>query len=135
MRTAPRQHRQRPSRGICTIIARLNRDGADDRNLIRRSRVASRFVTVVALCALLAGAFGCRRGQELPQKNSYAAELYVERCGTCHKAYDPHSMTAAMWDIQVSMMEPVMARAGVRPLSPDEKQTILDYLERNAGRQ
>jgi len=76
-------------------------------------------------------AAGCR-GAALPEAASPAARLYVERCGTCHAAYNPRSMTAAMWEVQVQAMEPRMAQAG-RPLSEHERHAILDYLTRNAG--
>ncbi len=43
------------------------------------------------------------------------------------------SMTAAMWQMQVPMMEQKMRQAGLPELSGDERTTILDYLARNAG--
>jgi hypothetical protein len=32
-------------------------------------------------------------------------------------------------------MEPKMQAAGMPPLTPDERESILEYLERNAGTQ
>ncbi len=98
----------------------------------RRRAGAAAAAFALALAAA-AGAFGCGR-KELPEQRSAAAQLYVRRCGNCHQPYDPRSMTAAMWETQVAMMRPVMARAGIAPLAPDELRTILGYLERNAGR-
>jgi len=43
---------------------------------------------------LFAGA--CER--PLPEANSAAAQLYARRCGQCHHAYAPASLTAAMWE-------------------------------------
>ncbi|MGO9800651.1 MAG: hypothetical protein ACLPQ0_14410 [Candidatus Binatus sp.] len=42
-------------------------------------------------------------------------------------------MTAAMWDLKVKLMEPKMQTAGMPPLTPDERASILAYLERYAG--
>jgi hypothetical protein len=44
-------------------------------------------------------------------------------------------MTAAMWATQVDAMQARMKQAGVPELASTERQTILDYLTRNAGRQ
>lgn len=38
-----------------------------------------------------------------------------------------------MWAVKVEAMQALMAKAGVPPLSPDERKAILDYLTRNAG--
>jgi hypothetical protein len=83
--------------------------------------------------AILGGICGCSRPSALPERSSYAARLYVERCDGCHAVYNPRSMTAAMWQVQVQAMEPRMAQAG-RRLSEVERRTIVEYLTRNAGR-
>jgi len=44
-------------------------------------------------------------------------------------------MTVAMWTIQVDAMRARMKLAGVPELTSAERQTILDYLGRNASRQ
>lgn len=84
------------------------------------------------LVALLIVA-GCAR--RLPEEGGPAARLYQARCGSCHQAYDPRSLTAAMWAMQVGAMGPRIAAAGQAPLTPEEQQAILDYLRRNAGGQ
>lgn len=92
--------------------------------------------TLAALgLAVLSGVLcGCR-SRPLPEQGSYAERLYVARCdGKCHAPHDPRSMTAAMWAIQVKRMAAVTARAGM-PLTADQEQTILDYVQRNAGHQ
>ena len=76
---------------------------------------------------------GCQ--QPLPEQDSYAGQLYLRQCGQCHQPYNPRAMTVAMWEIQVPKMEDKMRKAGLPPLQPVQKQTILDYLERNAGQQ
>ncbi|MFZ2060827.1 MAG: hypothetical protein WAU82_07435 [Candidatus Binatus sp.] len=75
---------------------------------------------------------GCKPAS-LPDATSPAAQLYVSRCGNCHVPYPPHEMTAAMWDTQVTMMETKIQAAGMRPLTSEERASILDYLKRNAG--
>jgi len=94
-------------------------------------RLAPEGWRIALAVALIASAAGCRESS-LPEAGDDAARLYVERCGACHVAYNPRSMTAAMWTVQVDAMEPRMAQAG-RPLSERERRAILDYLTRNAG--
>jgi hypothetical protein len=44
-------------------------------------------------------------------------------------------MTAAMWEIEVPKMEDKMRQAGLPTLEAAQKQSILEYLARNAGQQ
>jgi hypothetical protein len=44
-------------------------------------------------------------------------------------------MTRAMWDTQVELMNGKMREMGVAPLTPEEQQTILQYLTANAGKE
>jgi hypothetical protein len=76
---------------------------------------------------------GCQ--QPLPEQDSYAGQLYLRQCGQCHAPYNPHAMTAAMWEIEVPKMEDRMRQTRLPPLEAAQKQTILEYLERNAGQQ
>jgi hypothetical protein len=69
----------------------------------------------------------------LPDKDSPAAQLYARRCDNCHRPYNPKGLTAAMWELKVKLMEPKMQTAGMPPLTPDERASILAYLERYAG--
>jgi hypothetical protein len=71
----------------------------------------------------------------LPEQGTHAERLYAERCGTCHRLYPPHSMTFAMWQIQMAAMQLKIVAAGEAPLTLDQEQEILDYLQRNAGGQ
>ncbi|HKV55331.1 MAG TPA: hypothetical protein VJN94_11905 [Candidatus Binataceae bacterium] len=75
----------------------------------------------------------CRAAKPLPEQGSYAEQLYTERCGGCHRAYNPSSMTASMWQTQVEAMQIKIAQAGQPPLSSEERVAIVNYLERNAG--
>jgi hypothetical protein len=85
---------------------------------------------ILALAGLVIS--GCKRAS-LPDATSPAAQLYVNRCGNCHVPYPPHEMTASMWDTQVTMMEVKIQAAGMPPLTPDERESILEYLKSNAG--
>jgi hypothetical protein len=100
---------------------------------MRASRPLSRIQRAAFILAL-AGLFvsGCK-GPSLPDATSPAAQLYVNRCGNCHVPYPPHEMTASMWDTQVTMMEVKIQAAGMPPLTPDERESILEYLKSNAG--
>ncbi len=44
-------------------------------------------------------------------------------------------MTAAMWAVQVDLMQERMKQTGLAPLTPAERKTILEYLSSNAGKQ
>jgi Dihaem cytochrome c len=77
---------------------------------------------------------GCQQ-RPLPEQDTYAGQLYVRQCGQCHSPYNPHSMTAAMWEIEVPKMEDKIRQSGLPALETAQKQTILEYLQRNAGQQ
>lgn len=87
--------------------------------------------TVFAI-ALLVMLSGCAK-KSLPDPAGPDAELYVARCGQCHRPYNPRTMTADMWRAQVPMMEDKMRQAGLPPLSDSDREQILDYLTANAG--
>jgi hypothetical protein len=97
------------------------------RNPASKFKLGSAAIAFVAI--LLAG---CKPAQ-LPDATSPAAQLYVSRCGNCHVPYNPHELTASMWDTQVTMMELKIQAAGQPALTSDERNSILDYLKHNAG--
>lgn len=76
-------------------------------------------------------AAGC--SHPLPEAGSAAERLYLERCGSCHRPYQPRSLTAAMWQAQLVAMRQKIAAAGQPPLTPAQDHEILEYLQRNAG--
>jgi Dihaem cytochrome c len=69
----------------------------------------------------------------LPEDGTATEQLYVHRCGVCHRAYAPSTLTPAMWQLQVDAMELKISAAGMPPLTPGDKQTILGYLERHSA--
>jgi mono/diheme cytochrome c family protein len=76
----------------------------------------------------------CQNGK-IPDQSSYAAQLYLTRCGQCHQPYNPNLMTAEMWTIKVDLMQERMKQTGLAPLTSAERETILKYLTINAGKQ
>ncbi len=71
--------------------------------------------------------------QPLPEEGSPEAELYRAQCGTCHRAFQPSTMTASMWRYQYDRMEPKHRAAGTI-ITPADRDRILAYLERHAAR-
>jgi len=69
---------------------------------------------------------------KLPEENSPAAQLYVERCGSCHAAYNPRSLTTAMWAAQMKLMDDKIRKSGLPSLTAEQSKTIFDYLTRNS---
>lgn len=84
----------------------------------------------IFLVLILAGVAGC--DASLPEPGSPAAQLYQKRCSGCHRVYAPQVLTAQMWGFMVDRMEHEFRRRGLPPLSPDEKQIILDYLQKHS---
>jgi hypothetical protein len=101
-------------------------------NFINSRRQLSLRIVVLFVAACIGSA--CHP-PPLPEANSAEAKIYVERCGQCHVPYNPHELTAPMWDLQVPMMEVKIQSAGLPPLSDNDRETILEYLKRNAGTQ
>jgi hypothetical protein len=95
---------------------------------LRKSAPAWKFAAVAVLLVVAAS---CTT--PLPDSTSPSAQVYIHRCGGCHVPYNPHELTASMWDMQVTMMEDKIQKAGMQPLTSDERSAILDYLKRNAG--
>jgi hypothetical protein len=100
---------------------------------MRASRRASNIrLGAIALAFIAVVLAGCKPAG-LPDASSPAAQIYVNKCGNCHAPYNPHELTASMWETQVTMMEVKMQAAGMSPLTSDERASILEYLKRNAG--
>jgi mono/diheme cytochrome c family protein len=68
----------------------------------------------------------------LPDPQSAGAQVYQVRCSGCHSLYAPGSLTAAMWEVQLERMQPVLQRAGVNPLTEQERFLVLSYLKAHA---
>lgn len=97
------------------------------------SRRAGIAVVLAAATAATVSFLAACHARPLPEADSDAARTYVERCGKCHRAYDPRSMTGTMWQTQVELMDTKIRQAGMEPLTGDQRHRILEYLTRNAG--
>ena len=115
---------------LCRIEVRCRPAGASQRHARRGT------ARVIALTfALSMAVFASACIKPLPEANSEDARLYIRRCGQCHRAYHPHSLSAAMWGVQVNMMEAKMRQYRLPPLTEKERDTIVSYLTRNADHQ
>lgn len=96
------------------------------------SRARATRIAAILLGALVGlGAPAC--STKLPEPDSPGAQLYRQRCDTCHRLFAPSTLKYEMWRIQVDRMQGEMARHGLPPLTPEERTTVLDYLKRNSG--
>jgi mono/diheme cytochrome c family protein len=95
----------------------------------RTPQVVARAALLALVLALTLAA--CEK--PLPELGSASEQLYAAKCGSCHGAYNPHSLTAPMWQVQMDAMQVKIAAAGQRPLTSEEQSEILTYLQRNAG--
>jgi len=75
-------------------------------------------------------AVGCA---PLPEADTPAAQTYARRCGECHRAYQPGSMTWPMWQYQLQRMQTLFLQLHRPWLPPDEEAVVVDYLRRHAG--
>src|SRR5207244_3711940 len=87
---------------------------------------------LILLLTLLVGGIGCNAS--LPEPESPAAHLYQQRCSGCHRLYAPSVLTPAMWQLIVARMEQELQRRGLPPLQPEERQAILDYLQKYSNK-
>lgn len=84
------------------------------------------------LALALALAVGCT--PQLPDPQSAGAQIYQVRCSsTCHRLYEPGSMTRAMWEMQIDRMQQEMVRRGVNPLTEQERHLIMSYLSAHSS--
>jgi mono/diheme cytochrome c family protein len=91
-----------------------------------------RHLGIVLLVSLALAALSACHHTALPELGTADEQLYAQRCGACHRAYQPSTLTPAMWQMQVEAMELKMTAAG-QPLSPGDETAILAYLQRHAS--
>ena len=63
---------------------------------------------------------------------SPAYHVLVHRCGGCHPEPDPGQLQANQWEAVVTRMESLIEDAGILPLVPRDRETILSFLLRHA---
>ena len=85
----------------------------------------------VGLSVVFLLAIGCSKA--LPDDGTPEAQLYRDRCGTCHSPVAPSSMPYATWEMILPRMEQRTRAAGQAPITPAERRTIESYLKKYAG--
>lgn len=86
---------------------------------------------VLCVCAVVSAGPGC--GPELPEAESVAAQVYVQRCSGCHRVYHPGLLTVQMWDFMLTRMDDELRRLGRPPLQGQERETVRAYLHKHSG--
>ena len=72
---------------------------------------------------------GCR---SLPDPESPGAQVFAQRCGECHRAYQPGSMTWPMWEYQMGRMKLLFGQLRKPWLTLEEERLVTEYLQRHA---
>jgi len=70
--------------------------------------------------------------QPLPDAASPGAQLMTKRCGGCHGVPNPALHPANEWPNVVFRMQKHMMQKGRPALTPDEKISLLEYLQKHA---
>ena len=96
--------------------------------------MVARLIFCICLVVMLAGCstVGQPDGTSLPDRDSVAAQTFVNRCSACHAIPHPGRHTYQGWSYLVPLMERRMAERGLPPLSAEDRQLILAYLQENA---
>jgi hypothetical protein len=92
---------------------------------------AGRIASVAVAGGVALAAMAC--SPKLPEPDSPGAQLYAQRCNTCHRVYAPSTLKYELWKYQVDRMQGEIVRRGLPPLTGEERGLILDYLKRNSG--
>ena len=77
-------------------------------------------------------AIGC--SPKLPEPDSPGAQLYAQRCDTCHRVFAPSTLKYEMW--KYPGRSHARRDGASRPPAADraeERTTLLDYLKRHSG--
>jgi len=70
-------------------------------------------------------------GTSIPQAESTNAQVYIDRCSSCHVLPHPKRLSYEGWRALLPVMEQRIAERGMLALGDQERQSILDYLRRN----
>lgn len=93
---------------------------------------AKRCCPVILLLFMLLGGGGC--SPDLPEPESQAAQLYTRHCSGCHRLYHPQLLTADMWAFMLTRMDEEFQRLGRPALQGQERQSLLEYLQKHSGK-
>ena len=86
-------------------------------------------ITSLVLAILLAA---CALDTPIPEPDSPDAIVYRQQCSGCHALPHPRRHTAAQWKHMMLVMDHVREERSVAPLTPEQRDQILGYLEANA---
>jgi hypothetical protein len=76
---------------------------------------------------------GCAGGPTpIPDPDSAAAQLYIDKCSACHAVPHPKRNTVDDWHHLIPLMEQRMAERGKEPLTDEERETLMKYLDTHA---
>jgi hypothetical protein len=70
--------------------------------------------------------------QDYPETGTAVMQLYLAKCGDCHRAPQPASRTARVWPGILHRMQMRMQAKARKPLDKHELGLIMDYVQRNA---
>lgn len=73
--------------------------------------------------------------EDYPEYDSDAARLYLTKCGDCHAAPLPSIHPASQWPGVVQRMQFRMTSKAMRELNDYERETIVGYLQKHAGKE
>ncbi len=122
------------SGGICRRVSKGQAVFVATRQIVSLSGVerSMQISRVLLLFGALIGGTGCNAS--LPEPESPAAQLYQRRCSGCHRLYAPGVLTAEMWTFMLARMEQEFQRRGLPPLPGEERQTLLEYLQKYSSK-
>lgn len=72
---------------------------------------------------------------DYPESDSPEAKLYLEKCGSCHAAPLPTIHPEKQWFGVVQRMQFRMTSKAIRPLTKQELDTIVGYLQKHAAKE
>ena len=90
------------------------------------------YVVISVAAGSLAGALAACNAS-LPEPESPGAQVYAQRCNTCHRLYAPSSLKFEMWKMKVEAMQGELVRRGIPPLTASERDLLLEYLRKHGG--
>ncbi len=68
----------------------------------------------------------------IPDADLPEAKLYAEKCSSCHALPHPKRLYAGQWRHMLEVMYMRISERNKEPLSDEEQQAILKYLESHA---
>lgn len=70
----------------------------------------------------------------LPDSNSIGAKILKDKCSNCHGAPHPTDHVAEHWPNVIERMQTHRIRKAYQPLSDEDKQALVAYLQEHAAK-